>query len=324
MLRHRIAVPLVGAALLVCSCGFQPVADVLASLSAQERAAVAAQTSSPTAGCAAQTLQDASCRPEADWRAAMELECARDGRTASRALFAGACDEGAFRVLAFECCAAELRTDPPQPSCESGLARMQGGYSSCKDKTLWTSYAEYECGEFGMFLSESSLRFVTECEPGRYETIYYDCCPLAPGTAWSLASDFGASRPDLFVSATGWVFSGDVCGAGHECTGYSWEFEAPHAVGEEVSCRFERYPRGASPSGAVLSEADCTAFKRWLTSDVFIAGLDDECGRLRGDEETTVYLQGGETHQKKYKDCVGEPFASHRAILTALVSKYFP
>jgi len=311
--RRAALLPLLGAAALaVSACSFQPVSDVLASLSAQEREAVAAQTSSPTPGCAAQTLQDASCMTEQGWTAAAEELCAQDARSASRLLLAGACGAGSYQVAAFECCPA----GPPQPGCEGSVARMQGGASSCKDKPTWTSYAEYECGEFGMFLDEASLRFVTECEPYSYEAIFYDCCPLAPGATWSLASEFGPSRPELFGGASGWVYDTDTCGPGPECVGYDWRFAE--------TCRFELFRRHAAPAEYVLPEPDCGAFKRWLTSDVFLAGLDSSCGAYRGDEATAVALLNGEDHRKKYKDCPGEPFVSHRAILEALVSKYFP
>ncbi|HEY3450390.1 MAG TPA: hypothetical protein VGK67_28810 [Myxococcales bacterium] len=162
---------------LLSGCGFQPVSAVLSSLSATERSALLAQTSNPTRGCTAKTLDDGFCEATSAWQSSATRDCAQQGQDASRLMFAGACGADFFKVVAYECC-------PPEPvtPCEGGSILFEGGKGSCKSAGLWTTYASFDClGRAPAGLAfKRIIRFGIECEPDRYESVEYECCPGQP------------------------------------------------------------------------------------------------------------------------------------------------
>lgn len=317
MRSHLVVAALAGAwAGLACH---QPVSDVLAQLDSQERAAIAAQTSSPTAGCTAQTLQEASCKSSSDWNVAAASACG--SQTASRLLLAGACGEDAYQVLAFECCGEK---EPELTVCPGGKLYQDGGGSSCKEKATWTSYAKYDCQMYGMAFGD--IRFEEECEPDRYSIMKYTCCPSPEVPLYTLwTANMGPCKPDLLAASNGWDCRG--CGGVGGC-GTSWSFYPASLPFEERRCKFELYRAagsGAQPVTAVLGEQDCAAFKCWMTSDVLLDGLDNaKCANGSGDEQASVELLDGTDHRMKYTGCNEEPFRSHRYILDTILENYFP
>jgi len=322
MFSNRVVAPLLGGVLLAFSCSFQPVSDVLTTLSSQERAAIAAQTAAPTPGCEARTLDDTACKTTSEWEATLGQDCAEDGKTASRALFAGACGPEAFKFAAFECCGGAR--NPELTVCPGGQLYQDGGPTSCKEEATWTLYATYDCQQLGQALGE--IAFVEECEPGSFRTMRYTCCPspeVPQHTLWN--GDMGPCRPDLLGNSSGWSESGSGCGTGGACEGYSWSFYPGYLPFDERYCKFELSRRGSTPATAVLYGPECAAFKCWLTSDLLLTALDGEpCGDGRGEEETSLQLLNGEDHQKKFSGCQGEPYRSHRAIVESILLKYFP
>jgi hypothetical protein len=317
MRAHLVVAPLVVGALLFASCR-QPVSDVLELLNSQERASIAAQTSSPSAGCTAKTLEDAACRPSADWSAAASMACG--SQTASRLLFAGACGEGTSMVVAFECCGSTA-VDPGLTVCAGGQLFQDGGGSSCKSKAVWTSYAKYDCQAHGLAFGD--IRFEDECEPGNYSIMKYTCCPSRDVPLYTLWSgDMGPCNPDLLGDSNGWDCRG--CGGIGGC-GLSWTFYPPSLPFGERRCKFELYRSGSGPATAVLADQDCAAFKCWMTSDVLLHGLDEaRCANGSGDEQTGVELLDGQSHGMKYTGCDEEPFRSHRYIVDSILESYFP
>jgi len=134
-----------------------------------------------------------------------------------------------------------------------------------------------------------------------------------PPAAYDWLGDVGPSHPELFVSMSGWAQVGDCPGSA--CMDFV-DLDASCVFGLQVSNT--RYT-------ATLSDTDCTALKRWFTSDVLLAGLRSYCAGLSGDESLIVEATDpAYSARKKFHDCPGEPFVSHRACLAAIRAKYFP
>lgn len=144
--------------------------------------------------------------------------------------------------------------------------------------------------------------------------------------AYDWHGDFGPCRPDQLGNSQGSVFKGSGCGGGGPCEGYGWAFYPASLPFADRTCKFELSRMHESTVTAVLDDADCAALKCWLTSDVFLAGLDDgtPCGDGIGIESTELQLLGGESHARKFSLCTEEPFVSHRATLSAVLAKCFP
>jgi len=130
----------------------------------------------------------------------------------------------------------------------------------------------------------------------------YDCLGYA-----------GPSQPNLFSSMTGWAAVRDCPSSA--CVDF---------VDLDAQCTFGLQTNNVRTT-ALLSTADCDGLKRWLTSDVLLAGLRSACGDFTGNESLEVEttdptLSSG----KKFDGCTEEPFPSHRACLKAVRARYFP